>query len=76
MGTAENAFAYKKNQATLGTNSCGNGEMSTNVGCQNIDSQIQGDENSVALAGVQTFPEARGAESGTDRLVLITTSRS
>jgi hypothetical protein len=34
----------------------GNGEAPTNVGCQNIDSQIQGDENSVALAGVQTFP--------------------
>jgi hypothetical protein len=32
--------------------------MPTNVGCQNIDSQIQGDGNSVAMAAQQTFPLA------------------
>ena len=31
--------------------------MSTNVACQNIDSQIQGDENGVAITGQQTFEE-------------------
>jgi hypothetical protein len=31
---------------------------STNVGCQNTDSQIQGDENGVAQTAQQTFPEA------------------
>ena len=45
-----------KNQATTGTNACGNGQEPTNIGCQNIDSQIQGDENSVALTSQQTFP--------------------
>jgi hypothetical protein len=30
------------------TNSCGNGELPLNVGCQNVGSQIQGDENEVA----------------------------
>jgi hypothetical protein len=54
--TAENVFAYMKNQASTGTNACGNEEAPTNIGCQNIEPQIQGDENSVALAGVQTFP--------------------
>jgi hypothetical protein len=55
--TPENAFAFKKNQATTQTSACGNGEIPTNVGCQNTDSQIQGDENSVALIAQQTFPE-------------------
>ena len=39
-------FAYDRNQATSGANACGNGQIPTNIGCQNIDSQIQGDENS------------------------------
>ena len=58
MATSENAFAYKKNQATSQANACGNGELPLNVGCQNTGSQIQGDENSVALAAQQTFPAA------------------
>ena len=49
-------FAYNRNQATSGANACGNGQVPTNIGCQNIDSQIQGDENSVALTSQQTFP--------------------
>ena len=57
MGTiAENAFAYSKNQASTGTNACGNGEAPTNIGCQNTDSQIQGNENFVAITAQQTFP--------------------
>jgi len=57
LTTIENTFAYSSNQAKSDVNECGNGQVPTNIGCQNIDSQIQGDENSVALAGVQTFPE-------------------
>jgi len=45
------------------TNSCGNGELRLNVGCQNVGSQIQGDENEVALAAQQTFP-AIGNDNG------------
>jgi hypothetical protein len=54
------AFAYNRNQATsaAATNDCGNGQVPTNIGCQNTDSQIQGDENSVALTSQQTFPGA------------------
>ena len=56
--STQSAFAYKKNQATSQANACGNDFFPTNVGCQNTGSQIQGDENSVALAAQQTFPEA------------------
>ncbi|MPZ07262.1 MAG: hypothetical protein GEU26_12750 [Nitrososphaeraceae archaeon] len=58
--TADSAYATKykeKNQAISQANACGNGELPLNVGCQNVDSQIQGDENSVALAADQVFPE-------------------
>lgn len=55
--TPEYTFAYNKNQATSHTNACGNGEISTNVGCQDTDSQIEGDKNSVALVAQQTFPQ-------------------
>ena len=57
----DSTFATKKreyNQATSQANACGNGEMPLNVGCQNTASQIQGDENGVAIAAQQTFPEA------------------
>ena len=51
------AFAggYEKNQATSQANACGNGKLPLNVGCQNIDSQIQGDENAVSVAAEQAF---------------------
>ncbi len=57
--TTDSAFAtkYHKNQALSQANACGNGELPLNVGCQNIASQIQGDENAVSLAADQTFPE-------------------
>ena len=35
----------------------GNGKLPINVGCQNTDSQIQRDENGVALTGNQAFLE-------------------
>ena len=57
--TADSALATKykgKNQAISQANACGNGELPLNVGCQNVDSQVQGEENEVALAGVQAFP--------------------
>jgi len=54
----EDAFAGKKkhkeyNQATSQANACGNGFLPENVFCQNIGSQIQGDENAVAASGAQ-----------------------
>jgi hypothetical protein len=56
----EDAFAgkkkhYEKNQATSQANACGNGVLPLNVGCQNIGSQVQGDENAVSQAAEQFF---------------------
>jgi hypothetical protein len=57
--TADSAYATKykeKNQAISQANACGNGELPLNVGCQNVGSQIQGDENVVSLGAAQAFP--------------------
>ena len=43
--SADSALAYEKSQATSQVNECGNGAMPMNVYCQNIGSQIQGEEN-------------------------------
>jgi hypothetical protein len=58
----DSAFAdkkkhYDKNQATSQTNACGNGKLPLNVFCQNIDSQVQGEENAVSLSGSQQATE-------------------
>jgi hypothetical protein len=55
----DDAFAGKKkhkeyNQATSQANACGNGKLPLNVFCQNIGSQVQGDENAVAASGSQS----------------------
>ena len=63
LATTDSAFAdkkkkgYEKNQAISQANACGNGELPLNVGCQNAASQIQGDENAVAIDAAQVFPE-------------------
>jgi hypothetical protein len=56
----DDAFATKKtkyNQATSQANACGNGKLPLNVFCQNIDSQVQGDENGVSASGSQSAAE-------------------
>ena len=65
----DNAFAdgkkkYGKNQATSQANACGNGKLPNNVFCQNIGSQVQGEENAVAVDGVQSSGEDRHGHSG------------
>jgi hypothetical protein len=70
LASTDSAFAggkkkYEKSQATAQTNACGNGEMPLNVFCSNTESQIQGDENQVAItsqqaAGEQTAPPMNG----------------
>ena len=62
----DSAFAdkkkhYDKNQAVSQANACGNGELPLNVFCQNINSQIQGDENAVNIIGVQWQKSASSA---------------
>lgn len=60
LATTDSALATKykgKSQAVSQVNDCGNGELPENVGCQNTASQIQGDDNSAALASSQEFRE-------------------
>jgi len=59
----DSAFAggkkkYEKNQALSQVNACGNGKLPYNVFCDNQASQVQGDENEVALAGSQSAGES------------------
>jgi hypothetical protein len=70
VSTIDSTFAGKKreyNEAASQTNACGNGEAilvdsvtlpvgAINVGCQNANSQIQGDENAISIVPTQTFP--------------------
>src|SRR5919106_694460 len=58
------AGKYGKNQALSQADACGNGELPLNVGCQNTGSEIQGDENGVALTAQQTFPAITGGDNG------------
>jgi hypothetical protein len=59
----EDAFAdkkkYGKNQAISQANACGNDKLPMYVFCQNTGSQVQGEDNSVALSGVQSSGEDR-----------------
>jgi hypothetical protein len=54
----EDAFADGKkkenNQATSQATACGNDELPLNVFCQNTESQVEGEDNSVAITGSQS----------------------
>jgi hypothetical protein len=61
----DSAFAdgkkkYGKNQVTSQASACGNGKLPMYVFCQNINSQVQGEDNGVALSGQQSAEEDRG----------------
>jgi hypothetical protein len=60
-GSTDYAYAKfaSRRQAQGNTNDCGSGEFPFNVGCQNTNSQIQGDENAFASTAQQTFPEVK-----------------
>ncbi|MGH9964800.1 MAG: hypothetical protein ACRD5E_08240 [Nitrososphaeraceae archaeon] len=44
------ASGYEKSQIISQTNECGNYWFPVNIICSNLNSQIQGDENDVAIA--------------------------
>jgi hypothetical protein len=58
------AGKYGKNQALSQADACGNGELPLNVGCQNTGSEIQGDENGVAMTTQQTFSPISDGNGG------------
>ncbi len=45
--------SYEKSQAVSQTNDCGNGDTPIDVFCQNLASQIQGDNNTPVLEAEQ-----------------------
>jgi hypothetical protein len=66
----DDAFAgkkkYGKNQAISQANACGNGKLPMYVFCQNTGSQVQGEDNAVALSGAQESGEDRKDKKGGD----------
>ena len=74
----DSAFAdgkkkYGKNQATSQANACGNDKLPMYVFCQNTNSQVQGEENAVALDSVQSSGEDRhGGGTGGHRRWAVT----
>jgi hypothetical protein len=57
---------YEKSQAVSQKNYCGNGKLPMYVFCQNTGSQVQGEENAVALDGVQQSGEDRKDKKDSD----------
>ena len=67
--TTGNAFAKYGSQAISQVNKCGNDKIPMYVFCRNTDSQVQGEDNGVALAGAQQSEEDRrggGYDGGYD----------
>lgn len=55
----ESSNVESKNQALSQGNACGNGVLSTNILCQNVVNQLQGDGNAINIIAVQTGEEAK-----------------
>jgi len=59
------ASSYEKSQVISQTNKCGNYWFPLNVLCSNVSSQVQGDENSVAVATGQAEGKTGSSENFT-----------
>src|SRR5919106_1712151 len=67
----QEVYAYSRSQSSGQTNDCGNGILAFSVLCQNCDSQIQGDENSLGMLCEQSTPSDSGSEPKTAELTVI-----
>jgi hypothetical protein len=65
------AGEYDRSQATTGTNECGNQILPLNILCSNTGSQVQGDENAVALDSIQRAPISIIPDIITDGFLII-----
>lgn len=66
---ANRALAYEANQAASLANPCGNSELAAfNILCQNLSSEIQGDENAANIIGTQTGGALREGQPRTPQL--------
>jgi hypothetical protein len=59
------ASSYEKSQIISQTNECGNYWFPLNVLCSNVSSQVQGDENSVAVTTGQAEGKTESSENFT-----------
>jgi hypothetical protein len=59
------ASSYEKSQTILQTNDCGNYWFPLNVLCSNVGSQVQGDDNSVAITAGQAEGKVESSENFT-----------
>ena len=59
------ASSYEKSQTISQTNDCGNYWFPLNVLCSNVGSQVQGDENSVAITAGQAKGKVESSENFT-----------
>jgi uncharacterized OB-fold protein len=59
------ASSYEKSQTISQTNDCGNYWFPLNVLCSNVGSQVQGDENRVAIATEQAEGKVESSENFT-----------
>jgi hypothetical protein len=67
----QDAYAYSGSQSLGQANDCGNGILAFSILCQNCDSQIQGDENSLGMLCEQSTPSVPESEPETAELTVV-----
>jgi len=67
----QDAYAYSGSQSSGQANDCGNGILAFSILCQNCDSQIQGDENSLGILCEQSAPSVPESEPETAELTVV-----
>ena len=63
---------YEKSQAVSQSNYCGNGKLPMYVFCQNTGSQVQGEENAVALDGDQKSRRSQSTRKTGKKIQTVT----
>ena len=67
----QDVYAYSRSQSSGQANDCGNGILAFSILCQNCDSQIQGNENSLGMLCEQSAPSVPGSEPETAELTVV-----
>ena len=67
----QDVYGYSRSQSSGQTNDCGNGILAFSILCQNCDSQIQGDENSLGMLCEQSAPSVPESEPETAELTVV-----
>jgi hypothetical protein len=67
----QDAYAYSGSQSSGQANDCGNRILAFSILCQNCDSQIQGDENSLGVLCEQSTPSVPESEPEIAELTVV-----